>query len=281
MCSGRLVVGRRDDRARRQVREQLERDRRAVDDLAPAPAIGALTDPRGARSRPCRTEGDAPPAASSQTAPGLPTESTNEARSPRPSVSSATARFPVRLELDRRRSQLAHRVGGEERRQLPIDRQPVRRARVVERGPARQRGSAWSRARPRCGARSRNRCRSSGMKSVISPTPPSVKKRVTSTAVPGQVELLRRERLPDGLEREAAAGVGVEDRAEQAGRVEALGAEPVDRALVADERDRVQVADDAVVLDREVAAGAALAARAGAPAPRAPSTRPRRRRAGR
>ena len=69
--------------------------------------------------------------------------------------------------------------------------------------------------------------------------------------------------LADGLEREAAAGLGVEDRAEQAGRVEALGAEPVDRALVADERDGVQVADDPVVLDRQVAARRSAPARAG------------------
>ena len=66
---------------------------------------------------------------------------------------------------------------------------------------------------------------------------------------------MRREALPDGLEREAAAGAGVEDRAEHAGGVEALGAEPVDRALVADERHRVEVADDAVILDRQVTLG--------------------------
>ena len=75
---------------------------------------------------------------------------------------------------------------------------------------------------------------------------------------PGQVELLGRERLVDGPDREAPALSAVEDRAEQAGSVEALGAEPVDRALVADERDGVQVADDAVVLDRQVAVGVAL-----------------------
>ena len=73
-----------------------------------------------------------------------------------------------------------------------------------------------------------------------------------------QVELLGREGLAHRLEREAAAVLGVEDRAEQAGGIEALGAEPVDRALVADERDAVQVADDPVVLDRQVAVGGAL-----------------------
>ena len=44
----------------------------------------------------------------------------------------------------------------------------------------------------------------------------------------------------------------VEDRAEYARAVEAIGAVPVDRALGADEGDRAQVADDPVLLDRQV-----------------------------
>ena len=49
-----------------------------------------------------------------------------------------------------------------------------------------------------------------------------------------------------------AALLGVEDGREHARRVEPLRAVPVDRAVGADQGDRVQVADDAVLLDREV-----------------------------
>ena len=96
------------------------------------------------------------------------------------------------------------------------------------------------------------------MKSTTSPTPPSVKKRVTSTAVPGRYSCLVVNASSTGRIEKRPPFSRVEDRAEQAGSVEALGAEPVDRALVADERDRVEVADDAVVLDRQVAVGVAL-----------------------
>ena len=66
------------------------------------------------------------------------------------------------------------------------------------------------------------------------------------------VELLRRPLALDGREAEEAAALRVEDRAEHAGRVEAAVAVPVDRAVSADERGRVQVADDAVLRDRQV-----------------------------
>ena len=53
--------------------------------------------------------------------------------------------------------------------------------------------------------------------------------------------------------RKNAAAARVEDRAEEARRVEVRKAEPVDRAVEGDQGHRVQVADDAVVLDRRVA----------------------------
>ena len=49
----------------------------------------------------------------------------------------------------------------------------------------------------------------------------------------------------------------VEDRGEHAGRVEARQAQPVDRAVHADQRRRPHVADEAVVLDRLVRHGPA------------------------
>ena len=48
------------------------------------------------------------------------------------------------------------------------------------------------------------------------------------------------------------AAVLVENRSEDARRVEARAAVPVDRAVGPDERDRAQVADDAVLGDRQV-----------------------------
>ena len=70
----------------------------------------------------------------------------------------------------------------------------------------------------------------------------------------GEVELL------DGADAErrrdpiAAALLSVEDRPEDARRVEPRAAVPVDRAVGADERDRAQIADDAVLGDRQVLA---------------------------
>src|SRR5581483_6971247 len=52
---------------------------------------------------------------------------------------------------------------------------------------------------------------------------------------------------------EAPALVGVEERPEHAGRVEARQAQPIDRPVQADQGGAVHVADDAVVLDRFVA----------------------------
>jgi hypothetical protein len=50
------------------------------------------------------------------------------------------------------------------------------------------------------------------------------------------------------LDSEATPALGVEDRGKHAGRVEA-GAVPVDRAIGADKRDRVQVADHSMLGD--------------------------------
>ena len=67
-----------------------------------------------------------------------------------------------------------------------------------------------------------------------------------------EVELFRRpvvQRRSDPVE---AAAVLVEDRAEHARRVEARAAVPVDPSVRADQRDAVQIADDAVLGDRQV-----------------------------
>ena len=67
-----------------------------------------------------------------------------------------------------------------------------------------------------------------------------------------EVELLRRTVLDDRRDAVVAAALTVEDRAEHARRVEARAAVPVDPSVRADERDAVQIADDAVLGDRQV-----------------------------
>jgi hypothetical protein len=69
----------------------------------------------------------------------------------------------------------------------------------------------------------------------------------------GQVELLDVAAAVDRCNLEPAALVGVEDAAEDARRIEARRAEPVDRAVGGDQGDRVHVPDHAVVLDGGVA----------------------------
>ena len=68
----------------------------------------------------------------------------------------------------------------------------------------------------------------------------------------GQIHLLDL-RLGGGREAEIAADVLVEQRREDARGIEVGQAEPVDRTVSADKSDAAQVADDAVVRDREIA----------------------------
>ena len=69
----------------------------------------------------------------------------------------------------------------------------------------------------------------------------------------GEVELLGAPAVAVGRDPEQAPVVGVEDRREDARRVEPRAAVPVDRPVGADERDGVQVADQAVLGDGQVA----------------------------
>src|SRR5829696_9173586 len=69
-----------------------------------------------------------------------------------------------------------------------------------------------------------------------------------------EVELLGRPVCSDRGDSSVAAALPVEDRPEQARRVETWAAVPVDRPLGAHERDRVEVADEAVFGYRQVVA---------------------------
>ena len=97
-------------------------------------------------------------------------------------------------------------------------------------------------------------CASTGMKSCTSPTPAvGVEARDEDVRV-REVELLGGPVVAGRPERVEAAAILVEDRAEHARGVERRAAVPVDRAVRADERHRVQVAHEPVLGDREVRA---------------------------
>jgi hypothetical protein len=68
----------------------------------------------------------------------------------------------------------------------------------------------------------------------------------------GEVELLGGPAVAVGRDPEQTPVGGVEDRREDARRVESRGAVPIDRPVGADERDGVQVADQAMLGDRKV-----------------------------
>ena len=69
----------------------------------------------------------------------------------------------------------------------------------------------------------------------------------------GEIHLALSHGVRGGRDPEGPAALRIEDRAEDAGRVEVREAEPVDRSVQSDERDRVKVADDPVMLDRRIA----------------------------
>jgi hypothetical protein len=77
-----------------------------------------------------------------------------------------------------------------------------------------------------------------------------------------EVELPRRPVLGDRCDAIVAALLLVEDRGEDARRVERGAAVPVDVPIGARERDRVQVAHDPVLGDRQVVGHAGISARA-------------------
>jgi hypothetical protein len=69
----------------------------------------------------------------------------------------------------------------------------------------------------------------------------------------GEIELLGAPAIAVGRDAVHATAIGVEDCPEDARRVEARAAVPVDRPIGADQRDGVQIADQAVLGDGQVA----------------------------
>ena len=99
--------------------------------------------------------------------------------------------------------------------------------------------------RTRSGARPRI-----GMKSMIRTVPSAVSNSVSSTSVLVAVAPPRRRgaRPAGAISQRPCSGVA-EQRGEARARVEARQAQPVDRAVAADQRGRLGVADERVVLD--------------------------------
>ena len=56
-----------------------------------------------------------------------------------------------------------------------------------------------------------------------------------------------------GRQREAPSPIGVQDRREHTGRIEVGQAQPIDRPVTGDQRDRSAIADRGIVTDRDVA----------------------------
>ena len=88
-----------------------------------------------------------------------------------------------------------------------------------------------------------------GMKSTSSATPSSDMKRVISTAVSGKYSCLTTQSsLPGRCG--SSRRVVVQDPGEDARRVEARAAEPIDGAVGRDQRGRLEVADQPVIGNR-------------------------------
>ena len=143
-----------------------------------------------------------------------------------------------------------------------VDLQRVRLAAVVESRLERASNSQLTAGR-RDGMRTIGGGRSAtpglsiGMKSMTSATPFGDMKRVMSTAVSGKYSCLRDVLGVDGVQCEATALLVVEQRREDARRIEPRAAEPVDGAVGGDERARLLIADQSVIGDRRVVVGIA------------------------
>src|SRR2546429_5172506 len=94
--------------------------------------------------------------------------------------------------------------------------------------------------------------RGGGMKSCTSPTLGHQEAGDEDIGI-GKVELLGAGAVDFGRDAEPTAAVGVEDRGEDARRVEPRAAVPVNRPVSPDERDGVQITDQAMLGDRQVA----------------------------
>ena len=240
-------------------REKLEHERRAVHHLAPAVLVGAAADP-GAPEVDGFLEGlgrvVGPRAGEGSSA--VTTSSTNQADWSAPSVNSATAAPSTSCMGTDDRSRSASSPGPErptKRISLSLRRSDgVRRARVIESRIAAHGETHLAADGLRAtdeivrdaGVLDRHEVRHLGHAAV------GQEPRQQHVGV-GQVQLLVHRIVELRRDLEPAAAIGVEERGKHGRRVERREAEEVDRAVLADQRDGVEVADDAVVFDGRVA----------------------------
>ena len=238
-----------DDPAGRRVGERLERDQRADDCLAPLALVGAAVRPsrrhhvvrvaaaplgvdRVRRRGSCdgyqvRTNGTRSPSRTVNSAD----RAHVLAADARPAC-AARARPGRRSRCGRRRSAATHGTIG--------------RSRSGSRAPS---PSSTSPRRPstmrtRSGASPRG-----GMKSITRTAPSSVSNSVSSTSVSRAVAAARLAQASSAARAASGRARRAEQRGEAGAGVEAREAEPVDRAVAADERRGLAVADQRVVLD--------------------------------
>jgi hypothetical protein len=260
---GEAAGGRRDDGARGLEREKLEDQRGAVDDLAPAAAVGALREPSPPEldggleqlGRLVARRGQA-----TSDARGGPPEHERRAlplreHKPGGDAVGAGPKGEVRRERERQVRPLEHRTGRRER-------DPGPRAGVVECGRAEELefdaasrhahaphdlivplGGIHDAGRHEVPDLAHSRLREEAGDQNVGVRPVELLEHDLG------VGHLRVGRTLHGADREAASFVVVEQGPEHARRVEVGKAEPIDRATPAHQRHRAHVADHAVVLD--------------------------------
>ncbi len=241
--------GRRDGCAGRGVDQQLERDRRAVDHVAPAAAIGGAAQPAlPKQTRLFEERGDRGLADRMRADLALGLEHQPDALACAeldvPPDPAAVARQPGGVEHQRQ-------VGRAEHRPALGDAQLVRLASVVEariavdleahRAPNHA-DDAHDAPVPRIDAGIDGRHKVDDLTDAGR----TQKARREDGGI-RQVELLDRPLGIVGGDPEAAAVVGVQQRGEHARRIEARQAQPVDRSAGRHQRRGVQVADEAVL----------------------------------
>ena len=174
---------------------------------------------------------------------------TNGTRSPAETVELGDGRHVLAAELDGRVGCRAH-SGRRSRRGVVVDAgHPGDDRAVVEADHELRRDLARSPRAPRRSARGPGSSPRGGMKSMTRTAPSSVSKVVSRMSVSRPVAALD-PCVGRGRREQPAAVLGAaEQRGEAGARVEPGQAEPVDRARAGDERCRLQVADQRVVLD--------------------------------
>ncbi len=245
-----------DDCAGGPVGEQLERERRAVHHLPPAALVDRVREPSPPETdralerlgrRPLRDRAQLLPARVRLEDEGR-AGAVCEIELGGDVVAVALERH-VRGQRERERGRVEHRPA-------LVELELVRLARVVEAGPALEPEAHLAAHRHHLAHQPAGVARIAVDGHEVVHLADAVRRQEAGDedVRVGEVELPHRVAPVHGRDPVVAALLGVEDRREDAGRVEPRAAEPVDGAVGADERDAVQVADHAVLGDGQVGA---------------------------